>query len=108
MKYSQPPAPPIRLQVMNMQTNEVRMLADHMGHDLNIHTNIYSLPSTIIEKAKVAKILYSVSTGNFSKCSKPTDFRDVTIPNIHIPQGEIQTTLIFACIQVNSGAGSPP
>ena len=89
MKYSQPPAPPIRLQVMNMQTNEVRMLADHMGHDLNIHTNVYSLPSTIIEKAKVANILYSVATGNLKKFDKPKALTDVEVPNIQVSPGNI-------------------
>ena len=71
-----------------MQTNEVRMLADHMGHDLNIHTNVYSLPSTIIEKTKVASILYSAGTGNFKKFKQPTSLADVKAPNIHLPSGE--------------------
>ena len=68
-----------------MQTNEVKMLADHLGHDLNIHANIYSLQSSGVEKAKVAKILLAVQAGELHKLDKTTELNDVQIPtSIHV------------------------
>lgn len=65
-----------------MQTNEVRMLADHMGHDLNIHSNIYSLQSSVVERAKVAKILLAVEAGKLHKMNETTDLDTITAPEV--------------------------
>ena len=43
------------LQILNMTDDELKMLADHMAH--NIHTYIYRLQTSLIEKTKVAKLL---------------------------------------------------
>jgi len=43
------------------------MLADHMGHDLNIHTNVYRLQTSLIERAKVARILVAPHSGTIHK-----------------------------------------
>ena len=42
------------LQVLNMNDNELRLLANRMGHDLNIHTTHYAPQTSLLEKAKVA------------------------------------------------------
>lgn len=46
---------------------ELKMVADHMGHNINIHTDIYRLQSSIIEKTKVARVLMAMENGNISK-----------------------------------------
>lgn len=65
-----------------MQTNEVRMLADHMGHDLNIHANHYALQSSVVERAKVARILLAVEAGNLHKLNAPAQLESVPDPEV--------------------------
>jgi len=43
------------------------MVADHMGHSINIHTEVYRLQSSILEKTKVARVLIAMENGNISK-----------------------------------------
>ena len=43
------------------------MIADHMGHNLNIHTDVYRMQSSVLEKTKVAKVLLAFETGQLSK-----------------------------------------
>lgn len=46
-----------------MTTSELRMVADHMGHNLDIHTHIYKLQTSVIEKSKVARVLIAMENG---------------------------------------------
>lgn len=46
-----------------MQTSELGMLADHMGHSLNVHTEVYKLQSNFLERLKIANILIAVENG---------------------------------------------
>ena len=50
-----------------MNDSELKMLADHMGHNINIHTDVYRLQSSIIERAKVASVLIAMENGNINK-----------------------------------------
>lgn len=50
-----------------MNQSELQMIADHLGHDLHIHTNVYRLQSNLVERSKVAKILHAVDSGAVSK-----------------------------------------
>jgi hypothetical protein len=50
-----------------MTRSELQMVADHMGHDVNIHCNVYCLQQSTIEKAKVAKILLAIENGMLGK-----------------------------------------
>lgn len=52
---------------MDMKENELKMLADHMGHNVNIHTDIYRLQSSVIERAKVARVLIAVDNGMINR-----------------------------------------
>lgn len=62
-----------------MNSSELRSLADHMGHDLNIHLNHYALQTNIIERTKVAKVLSAVSNGNWTKCINSRELDEVVI-----------------------------
>ena len=50
-----------------MNDAELKIVADHMGHNVNIHTEVYRLQSSLIEKTKVAKILMALENGTISK-----------------------------------------
>ncbi|KAJ8034158.1 hypothetical protein HOLleu_20880 [Holothuria leucospilota] len=51
-------------QVLNMSQHHTEWLADHLGHSLGVHKEYYKLPSSTIEKSKVAKLLIAVDSGN--------------------------------------------
>ena len=54
-----------------MSRSELEMIADHMGHNLNIHTEIYRLQSSVIEKTKVSRVLLAAEQGLLHKfCGK--------------------------------------
>lgn len=50
-----------------MTDAELKIVADHMGHNVNIHTDVYRLQTSLIEKTKVAKILIALENGNISQ-----------------------------------------
>jgi len=50
-----------------MTKAELRTVADHMGHDLHIHTDVYRMQTSIMEKTKVAKVLMAIENGMISK-----------------------------------------
>ncbi|XP_060552738.1 uncharacterized protein LOC132714024 [Ruditapes philippinarum] len=51
-------------QLIEMTEAELKMVADHMGHSLNVHTDIYRLQSCLLEKTKVARVLIAMENGN--------------------------------------------
>lgn len=55
------------VQILDMSGAELKMVADHMGHNVNIHTDVYRLQSSIIEKTKVARVLMAMENGKISK-----------------------------------------
>lgn len=52
-----------------MNQAELKMVADHMGHNVNIHTDIYRMSSSALEKSKVARFLIAMENGLISKFS---------------------------------------
>ena len=46
-----------------MTQAELRIIADHMGHNLDIHTDVYRLQSCLLEKTKVARVLLASDSG---------------------------------------------
>ncbi|XP_074661297.1 uncharacterized protein LOC141913965 [Tubulanus polymorphus] len=65
-------------QILDMKSEELKMLCDHMGHDANIHINHYRLQSSIIEKSKVARLLIAIENGQLKS------FRGKTLDEIQI------------------------
>ena len=59
--------------MLDMSPGDLKFVADHMGHDLNIHSNIYSLQTSLVERAKVARVLVAVDNGNLHKLESLTD-----------------------------------
>ena len=57
-----------------MIDDELKMLADHMGHNINIPTDIYRLQTSLIEQTKVAKLLLASENGGICKfAGKPLE-----------------------------------
>ncbi|XP_064630705.1 uncharacterized protein LOC135494501 [Lineus longissimus] len=54
-------------QIIDMSANELKMVADHMGHNVNIHTDVYRLQSSVLERAKVARVLIAMENGVINK-----------------------------------------
>jgi len=63
---------------MDMSGDELKLVADHMGHSVQIHTDIYRLQSSVLERTKVAKALVAIERGNLC------NFRGQNLCNISI------------------------
>lgn len=48
---------------MDLRSNELDSLADHLGHNIAVHREYYRLPSSTIEISKVGKLLMAAERG---------------------------------------------
>ena len=48
----------------------MRWLADHIGHNLNVHRNYYRLKDSTVELSKVARLLLVIDEGRANKFAK--------------------------------------
>ena len=55
------------IQLLDMTGEELKMVADHMGHSVSVHTNVYRLQTSVLEKTKVARALIALENGQLSK-----------------------------------------
>ncbi|XP_060570745.1 uncharacterized protein LOC132729023 [Ruditapes philippinarum] len=67
-------------QIMDMSGDELRMVADHMGHSVQIHTDIYKLQSSVLERTKVARALVAIENGTLC------NFRGHSLSSINIDE----------------------
>ncbi|XP_072015345.1 uncharacterized protein [Amphiura filiformis] len=51
-------------QVMNLENNELDVLANFLGHNINIHREYYRLPDAALQVAKVSKLLVAMERTN--------------------------------------------
>ena len=51
------------LQVLNLKEGELEWLANHLGHDINIHRDVYRLHESTMEITKVSKLLLAMERG---------------------------------------------
>ena len=63
-----------------MDGGNLKMIVDHLGHNLNIHTDVYWLQSSLLEWTKVARLLLAVENG----CVP--DFRGKSLSELSIGQ----------------------
>lgn len=54
-------------QIINLDPNELDILARFMGHDIRVHREYYRLPEETTQLAKVAKVLHALDGGVMSK-----------------------------------------
>lgn len=65
--------------LLNMSPAELKMLADHMGHSLNIHTDHYQLQTSMLERSKVARLLLQHENGgNFDVQGENTFIKELS------------------------------
>lgn len=70
-------------QILSLGTREVEWLADHLGHDVSVHTQYYRLQESTIELCKVSKILLAMDSGVVGKwVGKKLDDIDVDGRNL--------------------------
>lgn len=50
-----------------MSRDELQLVADHMGHSLAMHTDVYRLQSSVLERTKVARVLLGLENGHMGK-----------------------------------------
>ncbi|KAJ8049005.1 hypothetical protein HOLleu_01542 [Holothuria leucospilota] len=48
---------------MNLEDNELDILANFLGHDVRTHRQYYRLPESTIQVAKVSKVLLKIERG---------------------------------------------
>ena len=54
-------------QIADLSENDLRWLADHLGHDISVHREYYRLKESTVELSKVSRILLAIDEGNASK-----------------------------------------
>lgn len=71
-------------QIVNMSENECDWLANHLGHDYRVHKKFYRLNDSVMELAKVSKLLISADRGHIHKyAGKFLDDIDVAGEHLH-------------------------
>ncbi len=51
------------MQVLSMTQHELKLMSEHMGHDVEVNMDIYRLQTSTLEKTKVARLLMAVDNG---------------------------------------------
>ena len=66
-----------------MNNEELKLVADHLGHNIDIHTNVYKMQSSVLEETKVAKLLIAMENGGVAKW-KGKNLSDMTLEGNYI------------------------
>ena len=64
---------------MAMTQDELKQVTDHMGHSLAIHTDVYRLQTSVLERTKVARALVALEEGKLTKSNSNQDTNLSTI-----------------------------
>ena len=51
-------------QIEDLSENDLKWLAKHLGHDLNVHREYYRLKDSTVELSKVSRLLSAIDEGN--------------------------------------------
>ena len=54
-------------QILNLKESQLDWLADHLGHIIQVHRDVYRLSSPTVELTKIAKLMLAVDGGNIGK-----------------------------------------
>ncbi len=46
-----------------MTEHELKLMSEHLGHDLEVNMDVYRLQTSTLEKTKVARLLVAVDNG---------------------------------------------
>jgi hypothetical protein len=78
------------LQITDLSSGELKWLANHMGHNVNIHENVYRLHDSVIELAKVSRLLMAADAGKIAQ------FAGKKLQEINL-QGKYSICFVQAC-----------
>jgi hypothetical protein len=67
------------MQMLNLQENELDIVAGFLGHDIRVHRAYYRLPEDSLQCAKVAKLLLASERGDSSLSGKTLDDININI-----------------------------
>ena len=67
-----------------MSRSELEMIADHMGHSVNIHTSVYKLQQNLIERSKVAMVLSGIEDGILQRRPQARQLDELAMSQIGI------------------------
>jgi len=67
-------------QVLNKKRNELDMLAQFMGHDINVHRQFYRTPSETMQTAHISKIFMLMESGSI------VSQQEKSLPDISVDQ----------------------
>ena len=56
-------------QIVDLSETELRWLADHLGHNIDIHREYYRLHDSTVELSKVSRLLLTIDEGKASSLS---------------------------------------
>jgi hypothetical protein len=60
------------MQALNLTEDEQDIVAKFMGHDIRIHRQFYRLTDSVLEAAKVTKVLAALNTGRLASMESMT------------------------------------
>jgi hypothetical protein len=64
---------------------DMEVMAEFLGHDIDIHRSFYRLPQSTIQVAKMGKLLTAVNDGTIAKYS------GLTLDEISLQEGKINS-----------------
>ena len=70
------------------------MVADHLGHNIDVHTDVYKLQSSLLEKTKVAKVLTALDNGMVT-AFKGRSINDITVEGNKQWTHEVYAMILF-------------
>ena len=86
------------IQLLDMKGNELQMIADHMGHSVSIHTDVYRLQSSMLERTKVARALVALENGQLGKFAgrnlASCTFEELPIPIVDPASEEFSVSIV--------------
>ena len=70
-------------QLVDMNQSEMEWLAQHMGHDVQVHKDYYRLPQTTLELAVVGNLLMAIDEGRAHQF-KGRNLRDISLEGMNL------------------------
>lgn len=65
-------------QIADLSENDLRWLAEHLGHNIDVHREYYRLQQSTVELSKVSRLLMAIDEGNAANIAGKT-LADITV-----------------------------
>jgi hypothetical protein len=77
-------------QILNLQNNELDLLAQYMGHDIRVHRQFYRLPDDVLQTSKLAKLLLLMDSGKL--CEQKGKSLDELLVDVDVDCSDVEPT----------------